>query len=292
MNFAKIKPKQKYSIFEKLFYVVLMKIIIIQFKDKVVWITGASSGIGRAVSLALSKDGANLILSSRNIEKLNEVKLQCEQPDKIKILKVDLDEYVNLNKLVQKAISPFGNIDILINNGGISQRSLAIDTDIIIDTRIFKTNNFGTVALTKALLPYFVARKTGQIVVVTSVVGKIGTLLCSSYAASKHALHGFFDSLRSEVYDDNITVTLICPGYVNTNISINALTADGSPQNSLDKATANGLSTEYLAKRMLQAIAKKKQEVVIGGKLEWLAVYMKRFFPRVLARMTRKIPVT
>lgn len=292
MNFAKIKPKQKYSIFEKLFYVVLMKIIIIQFKDKVVWITGASSGIGRAVSLALSKDGANLILSSRNIEKLNEVKLQCEQPDKIKILKVDLDEYVNLNKLVQKAISPFGNIDILINNGGISQRSLAIDTDIIIDTRIFKTNNFGTVALTKALLPYFVARKTGQIVVVTSVVGKIGTLLRSSYAASKHALHGFFDSLRSEVYDDNITVTLICPGYVNTNISINALTADGSPQNSLDKATANGLSTEYLAKRMLQAIAKKKQEVVIGGKLEWLAVYMKRFFPRVLARMTRKIPVT
>jgi short-subunit dehydrogenase len=292
MNFAKIKPKQKYSIFEKLFYVVLMKIIIIQFKDKVVWITGASSGIGRAVSLALSKDGANLILSSRNIEKLNEVKLQCEQPDKIKILKVDLDEYVNLNKLVQKAISPFGNIDILINNGGISQRSLAIDTDIIIDTRIFKTNNFGTVALTKALLPYFVARKTGQIVVVTSVVGKIGTPLRSSYAASKHALHGFFDSLRSEVYDDNITVTLICPGYVNTNISINALTADGSPQNSLDKATANGLSTEYLAKRMLQAIAKKKQEVVIGGKLEWLAVYMKRFFPRVLARMTRKIPVT
>jgi short-subunit dehydrogenase len=292
MNFAKIKPKQKYSIFEKLFYVVLMKIIIIQFKDKVVWITGASSGIGRAVSLALSKDGANLILSSRNIEKLNEVKLQCEQPDKIKILKVDLDEYVNLNKLVQKAISPFGNIDILINNGGISQRSLAIDTDIIIDTRIFKTNNFGTVALTKALLPYFVARKTGQIVVVTRVIGKIGTLLRSSYAASKHALHGFFDSLRSEVYDDNITVTLICPGYVNTNISINALTADGSPQNSLDKATANGLSTEYLAKRMLQAIAKKKQEVVIGGKLEWLAVYMKRFFPRVLARMTRKIPVT
>jgi len=292
MKLCKNQTKAKVQYFEKIFYVVLMKIIIMQFKDKVVWITGASSGIGRAVSLALSKDGANLILSSRNIEKLNEVKLQCEQPDKIIILKVDLDDYLNLNKLVQKAISHFGNIDILINNGGISQRSLAIDTDITIDTRIFKTNYFGTVALTKALLPYFVARKTGHIVVVTSVVGKIGTPLRSSYAASKHALHGFFDSLRSEVYDDNITVTLICPGYVNTNISINALTADGSPQNSLDKATANGLSPEYLAKRMLQAIAKKKQEVVIGGKLERLAVFMKRFFPRVLARMTRKIPVT
>ena len=292
MKLCKNQTKAKVQYFEKIFYVVLMKIIIMQFKDKVVWITGVSSGIGRAVSLALSKDGANLILSSRNIEKLNEVKLQCEQPDKIIILKVDLDDYLNLNKLVQKAISHFGNIDILINNGGISQRSLAIDTDITIDTRIFKTNYFGTVALTKALLPYFVARKTGHIVVVTSVVGKIGTPLRSSYAASKHALHGFFDSLRSEVYDDNITVTLICPGYVNTNISINALTADGSPQNSLDKATANGLSPEYLAKRMLQAIAKKKQEVVIGGKLERLAVFMKRFFPRVLARMTRKIPVT
>ena len=174
----------------------------------------------------------------------------------------------------------------------ISQRSLAIDTDITIDTRIFKTNYFGTVALTKALLPYFVARKNGHIVVVTSVVGKIGTPLRSSYAASKHALHGFFDSLRSEVYNDNIAVTLICPGYVNTNVSINALTADGTPQNTMDKATAGGLSPEYVAERMLKVIMKKKQEVVIGGKLELLAVYMKRFFPRILARMTRKIPVT
>jgi len=263
-----------------------------QFKDKVVWITGASSGIGKAVSQALSKEGANLILSSRNIERLEVVKALCTNPDKTKILKVDLDDYHNLNKLVQKAISLFGGIDILINNGGISQRSLAIDTDITIDTRIFSTNYFGTVALTKAVLPYFVARKNGHVVVVTSVVGKIGTPLRSSYAASKHALHGFFDSLRSEVYDDNITVTLICPGFVNTNVSINALTADGTPQNSLDKATAGGLSPEYVARRMLKVIKKKKQEVVIGGKLELLAVYMKRFFPRILARMTRKIPVT
>lgn len=262
------------------------------FKGKVVWVTGASSGIGKSLAFALSDHGAKVIISSRNIEKLKKVKLQCKDPEKIKILKVDLDDYLNLNKLVQNAISLFGTIDILINNGGISQRSLAIDTDITIDTRIFKTNYFGTVALTKALLPYFVARKNGHIVVVTSVVGKIGTPLRSSYAASKHALHGFFDSLRSEVYNDNIAVTLICPGYVNTNVSINALTADGTPQNTMDKATAGGLSPEYVAERMLKVIMKKKQEVVIGGKLELLAVYMKRFFPRILARMTRKIPVT
>ena len=262
------------------------------FKGKVVWVTGASSGIGKSLAFALSDHGAKVIISSRNIEKLKKVKLQCKDPEKIKILKVDLDDYLNLNKLVQNAISLFGTIDILINNGGISQRSLAIDTDITIDTRIFKTNYFGTVALTKALLPYFVARKNGHIVVVTSVVGKIGTPLRSSYAASKHALHGFFDSLRSEVYNDNIAVTLICPGDVNTNVSINALTADGTPQNTMDKATAGGLSPEYVAERMLKVIMKKKQEVVIGGKLELLAVYMKRFFPRILARMTRKIPVT
>lgn len=262
------------------------------FKDKVVWITGASSGIGKALAFALSEHGAKIIISSRNIEKLEDVKLQCKDPEKIKILKVDLDDYLNLNKLVQNAISLFGAMDILINNGGISQRSLAIDTDITIDTRIFKTNYFGTVALTKALLPYFVARKNGHVVVVTSVVAKIGTPLRSSYAASKHALHGFFDSLRSEVFNDNIAVTLICPGYVNTNVSINALTADGTPQNTMDKATAGGLSPEYVAERMLKVIRKKKQEVVIGGKLELLAVFTKRFFPRILARMTRKIPVT
>ena len=262
------------------------------FKDKVVWITGASSGIGKAVALALSQKEATLILSSRTIEKLEEVKMLCEHPDKVKLLKVDLDDYHQLDKLVQEAISLFGKVDILINNGGISQRSLAIDTGITVDTRIFNTNYFGTVALSKALLPYFVSRKEGHFVVVTSVVGKIGTPLRSSYAASKHALHGFFDSLRAEVHKDNIVVTLICPGFVNTEISMNALTGDGSPQNSMDKGTANGLSPEYFAKRMLKAISRKKQEAVIGGKLEVLAVYIKRFFPRVLANMIRKLDVT
>jgi len=262
------------------------------FKDKVVWITGASSGIGKATALALSQQDAILIISSRNIEKLEQVKMLCADPRKVKVLQVDLCDYLRLDKLVQEAISLFGNIDILINNGGISQRSLAIDTGITIDTQIFKTNYFGTVALSKALLPYFIARKSGHFVVVTSVVGKIGTPLRSSYAASKHALHGFFDSLRAEIHDDNIAVTLICPGFVNTDVSKNALTADGTRQNKMDKGTANGLSPEYFAKRMIRAISRKKQEAVIGGKLEVLAVYVKRFFPRILSNMIRKLAVT
>ena len=261
-------------------------------KDKIVWITGASSGIGKALTLALSKQGVKLIISSRTIEKLEEVKQLCDYPDNVKLLKVDLEDYHNLNKLVQKAITLFNGIDILINNGGISQRSLAIDTGMTVDTRIFNTNYFGTVALSKALLPYFVAKKSGHLVVVTSVVGKIGTPLRSSYAASKHALHGFFDSLRAEIHDANIAVTLICPGFVNTDVSKNALTADGTPHNTMGKGTSNGLSPEYFAKRMLKAISKKKQEAVIGGKLEVLAVYLKRFLPRVLANVIRKLEVT
>lgn len=262
------------------------------FENKIVWVTGASSGIGKALAIELSKQGTNIIISSRNIEKLEAVKGLCSQPDKVKVLKLDLDDYLNLDKVVGKAIQLFGEIDILINNGGISQRSLAIDTGIEVDTRIFKTNYFGTIALTKAILPYFSARKRGHFVVVTSVVGKLGTPLRSSYAASKHALHGFFDSLRAEVYKNNIDVTLVCPGFVKTNVSINALVGNGSRQNTMDKGTENGLLPEYFVKRMLKAIARKKQEVVIGGKLEVLAVYMKRFLPKVLSNMIRKIDVT
>ncbi len=261
------------------------------FNNKIVWITGASSGIGKALAIELSKQGVRIIISSRNMEKLETVKNSCVNPEKVKVLKLDLDDYLNLDKVVAKAIKLFNGIDILINNGGISQRSLAIDTGIEVDTRIFKTNYFGTVALTKALLPYFTAKKSGHFVVVTSVVGKIGTPLRSSYAASKHALHGFFDSLRAEIHKDNINVTLVCPGYVNTNVSINALIGDGTRQNIMDKATEKGLSPKQFAKRMIKVIKRKKQEIVIGGKLEISAVYIKRFIPRLLAKMIRKIDV-
>jgi short-subunit dehydrogenase len=262
------------------------------FKYKTVWITGASSGIGKAMALAFCKAGANVILSARNEAALLQVKAQSDYPERIKILPLDLSEYETFGAKTKTAFDFFNGMDILINNGGISQRSLAMQTPLEVDQIIFNINYFGTIALTKALLPYFVRQKSGQIVVITSVVGKIGTPLRSSYAGSKHALHGFFDSLRAEIYDYNIDVTLICPGYVNTDVSINALTADGSRQNTKDSATANGLSPEVFAKKALKIIANKKQEAVIGGKLENLAVVVKRFFPLLLSKMIRKIPVT
>lgn len=263
-----------------------------KFKSKTIWITGASSGIGRAMALAFSKQGANLILSARNEEKLNEVKEKCQNPNQVDVLPLDLSEYDSFDEKVKTALAFFNGVDILINSGGISQRALARDTALNVDRTIFEVNYFGTIGLTKALIPHFINKNSGQIVVISSVVGKIGTPLRSSYAGSKHALHGFYDSLRAELYDNNISVTLICPGFVNTDVSRNALTGDGSKQNKLDNATAKGLNPDNFAKIALKAIAQKRQEIVIGGSMEKLAVYVKRFFPRLLSNIIRKAKVT
>ena len=263
-----------------------------KFKNKTVWITGASSGIGKAMALAFSNQGAHLILSARNEEKLNEVKKECRGSGKVEVLPLDLANYNYFEEKVNTAIAFFGGVDILINSGGISQRALAKDTELTVDRTIFETNYFGTIGLTKALLPHFINKKSGQIVVISSVVGKIGTPLRSSYSGSKHALHGFFDSLRAELYDNNVSVTLICPGFVNTNVSMNALKGDGSKQNKLDNATAKGLDPDDFAKIALNAIAQKRQEIVIAGFMEKLAVYVKRFFPRLLSNVIRKVDVT
>lgn len=262
------------------------------FSDKTIWITGASSGIGKALAIELAKQGAQIILSSRKKQDLELVKNACTEPNKVKVIPLDLEDYTNLTTITKEAISAFGKVDILVNNGGISQRSLVKDTDIQVDKRIMDINYLGNIALAKALLPHFIANKNGQFVITTSIVGKIGTPLRSSYAASKHALHGFYDSLRAEHFNDNIAVTLVCPGFVNTNISKNALTGDGSPQDKMDNATANGIQPDRFAKLMAKAIKQKKEEIYISGAKEKLGVYVKRWVPQVFSVMIRKMSVT
>ena len=262
------------------------------FQNKTIWITGASSGIGKGLALAFADKGANVILSARNEQKLNEVRSACKDPKKVQILPLDLTDFSSFEEKAKIAFKSFNGIDILVNNGGISQRSYATETELKVDQQIFEVNYFGTIALTKIVLPYFISRKGGQIVVISSIMGKLGTPLRSAYAASKHALHGFFDSLRAELYHDNIKVTIICPGYVSTNVSKNALTADGSKFDEMDEATANGLTPEEFANKALKAIEKQKREVIISGAKEKAAVYLKRFFPSVLANVIRKVNVT
>ncbi|MEE9406455.1 MAG: SDR family oxidoreductase [Polaribacter sp.] len=262
------------------------------FSNKTIWITGASSGIGKALAIELSQQNVKLILSSRKLVALELVKKECKNAAEVKIVTLDLEDYNNLQSKVDEAISCFGTVDILVNNGGISQRSLVKDTQISVDKRLMDINYLGTVALTKALLPHFIKNKKGQFVVTTSIVGKIGTPLRSSYAASKHALHGFFDSLRAEHHRDNIAVTLVCPGFVNTNVSKNALTGNGTPQQKMDSATENGIDPERFAKQMIKVIKKKKEEAYIAGTKEKLAVFAKRFYPKLLSIMIRKLSVT
>jgi short-subunit dehydrogenase len=264
-------------------------------KNKVIWITGASSGIGEALAYELARKGAKLILSSRRKEALEKVKGNCPaetQPD-IRILPIDLAQPAMLNLSVEAALQFFGQVDILINNGGISQRSLAKETSIEVDHKLMEVDYFGTLALTKYLLPHFLSRKSGHFVTVSSVMGKIGTPYRSGYAAAKHALHGFFDSLRAELWRDSKTiyVTLVCPGWIRTNITYNALTGDDSTLNKMDTTTDRGMKPQVFARKMVRAIEQRKEEVYIGGAKEKLAVFVKRFFPGLFSRIIRTAKV-
>ncbi len=261
------------------------------YKDKIVWITGASSGIGAALANELSKQGATLILSARNEKKLQDVRQTLENPGRHEVLSLDLTRIDEMPAKAKEAVGYYGRVDFLFNNGGVSQRGLATETSIDVDRMLMETNYLGPVALTKALLPYMIGMKKGHIVVISSLTGKFGTPLRSGYAASKHALHGFFDALRAETWKQGIAVTLVCPGYVKTDISVNAITSDGTPQGTMDKGQENGMLPAVLAKKILHAVEAGKNEVYIGG-YEKLGVYLKRFLPDMFCRMIRGTNVT
>lgn len=263
-----------------------------QLRNKVIWLTGASSGIGEALAYELASKGARLILSARRKEELQRVKGNCTvdaQPG-ISILPLDLSQADTLKLSTEAAIQLFGHIDILINNGGISQRSLIAETALSVDRRIMEVNFFSAVALTKYLLPHFIQRKQGHLVNISSLTGKFATPYRSAYAASKHALHGFFDALRAEHFKDNILVTMICPGFIHTPITLSALTGNGTPLNKMDEAQFKGKPADWCARKIVSAIEREKEEVYIGGR-EVFAVYMKRFFPGLFSRVIRKVPV-
>ena len=260
--------------------------------NKVIWVTGASSGIGEAVAYELAKKNFRLILSARRKDELERVQNNCMKLSQsgIKVLPLDLSRSAALNAVVVEAIQLFGRVDILLNNGGLGQRSLISETSLDVDRQLMEVNYFGTIALTKYLLPHFIQRKQGHVVTVTSLTGKFGTPYRSSYAASKHALHGFYDALRAEHWKDNIQVTMICPGFIKTNLSTAALTGQGTPQNQQDKTHYKKKSAEWCAKRIVRAIEKRREEVYIGGREVW-AVYIKRLFPSFFSKLIRKVPV-
>jgi short-subunit dehydrogenase len=260
------------------------------FTDKVICITGASSGIGEAVAYAFSARGARLILSSRRVGELERVRNACAHPEKIKVLPLDLLDIPAFGARTAEAIAAFGGIDIVVHNGGVSQRGLVIETSMDVQRKVMELDYFSYVALTQEVLPHFAKRQAGQFVVVSSVMGKIGTPLRSAYAAAKHALHGYFDCLRAEVSSMGIGITILTPGYIRTNIAQHVVTKDGSP---MGKASANvekGLAADKAAVQIVRAIRGGKFEAYIGKMgPERIALWVNRWFPGVLIRMAPKL---
>jgi short-subunit dehydrogenase len=261
-------------------------------KDKIIWITGASSGIGKALAIEAAKEGAKLILSARNTEALATVQQLCLQhTPHCQVLHLDLTEISKFPQLTQEALGFFKRIDVLVNNGGISQRSLVEETDLTIDRKIMEVDYFGAVALTKSVLPHMLQQKSGHIVVISSVTGIFGFPLRSAYAAAKHALHGFFETLRAEVMNRNVGVTIVCPGRIKTGISYHALTKDGKAHGKMDAGQAKGIPADVCARKILTAVKKGKKEIYIA-RGELVLIYLKRFFPALFYNIVTKINPT
>ncbi|HEV3415055.1 MAG TPA: SDR family oxidoreductase [Puia sp.] len=260
------------------------------FNDKVVWITGASSGIGEALAYAMSSRGAKVILSSRRVDELERVRLACAHPDRVKVIPLDLMDHALFGGKTEQAIAAFGQIDMVVHNGGVSQRGLAIETSMEVQRRVMELDYFSYVGLTQAVMPHFVQRKAGYFVVMSSVMGKIGTPMRSAYAAAKHALHGYFDCFRAEVGAQGIGVTVLTPGYIRTNIALHAVTKDGSPMGKASVNIEKGLAADKAAAQILRAVGRGRYEAYIGKMgPERMALWLSRWFPGVFMRMAPRL---
>lgn len=253
---------------------------------KVVWLTGATSGIGESLAYELAAKGATLILSARRAGELERVRAACSRPEEHLLLPIDLVQTDTLSPAVETVLRRFGHVDILIHCAGVSQRGAVVDAELEVHRYVMNLNYFAPLALTKLVLPSMIARHSGHIVAVSSLLGKFGAPKRSAYCASKHALIGFCDALRAEVYKYGITVTVICPGFVRTNASQNALQADGTPYGKTDADIRNGTPSDECARKIVRAIEAGRREVYIGKK--WWAVYVARFFPGVFSRFVRR----
>lgn len=254
-------------------------------KNKIVWITGASSGIGEAIAYELAKQGCKLVLSGRRIDALERVAQTTQlTSDHYQILPIDLEYPERVEDWTNQVVSRFGRIDILVNNGGISQEALALDTTSAVESKIMNINYFGNVALSKSVARVMKKQGGGKIAVTSSIIGKFGLPGLSTYAASKHALYGFYDSFRLEVRKDNIHILLVAPGFINTNVTLNAITSDGSTFNKNSPAQENGMKTDVFARKYVAALRSNRNHKYIGKK-ELLSIPFKTFFPNLFYKM-------
>ena len=260
-------------------------------QGKVVWITGASSGLGKALATTLASQGAQVVLSARRFEELENVRASLPNPDQHISVAMDITDEAQVRDAYAQVLKQKGRIDWLINNAGLSQRALIAETSMQTERAIMEVDYFSQVFLTKLVLPTFIAQKSGRIVYVSSVAGLLGTQYRASYSAAKAAIHMWANSLRAEVAQDGIGVSVLFPGFVQTNVSINALNGEGKAQGYDNEATANGLTAEEFSEQAVKALLKGEEYIVIGGRKEKLGVFVSRLSPPTLYKMIRKMKV-
>lgn len=262
------------------------------FQNKIIWITGASSGIGEALAYEFARFDTTLILSSRRKAELDRVAEKCSTLGAIcHVYPLDLSNQEQLEQVADALLTKFGSIDVLVNNGGISQRSLLIETPVNVDRKIMEIDFFSGVTLTKKLLPTMVKNKSGHIIAISSITGLFGFPHRSAYAAAKHAMHGFYETLWAELHMQGINVTIACPGRVHTNVSLNAITKEGKAYGIMDHGQSGGITSEKCAKAIVTAALKRKVEVHIGGK-ELLMVFFKKHVPWLFYKLVSKVQPT
>ncbi|XP_015246578.1 PREDICTED: dehydrogenase/reductase SDR family member 7B-like isoform X1 [Cyprinodon variegatus] len=259
----------------------------------VVVITGASSGLGKECARVFHAAGARLVLCGRDAARLQEVVQELSvspadgqsQTFAPRTVVFNLAKADCVEKAAQEILKCYGHIDVLINNAGISYRGNILDTNMSVQRDVMETNYFGPIALTQALLPSMVQRRSGHIVVISSVQGKIAIPYRSAYAASKHATQAYFDCLRAEIEHLGIPVTVISPGYIRTNLSLNAVTGDGSKYGVLDKTTASGWEPRDVAGAVLKAVRQKSRDVVLAGPVPTVAIYLRTLWPALFFKL-------
>ncbi|KAK7493077.1 hypothetical protein BaRGS_00015598 [Batillaria attramentaria] len=262
---------------------------------QVVWITGASSGIGEELAYVLAAAGCRLVLSARRLQELNRVKQRCVdeygvRPEDVLVLPLDVKKFDTHQDAVDTVLKHFSHIDILVNNAGRSQRALITNTSLDVDKEILEVNTLGPLSLTKAVLPHMIARQSGHIVVVSSMVGRIGVVGLGSYAASKHALHGWFDTLRMEVFQENISVSLVCPGPVFSDLYIHALTGKIGEELGIEmKPDDHRMATNRCSQLIAIAMANQLDEAWISMHPELSYLYLNQVALKVGARRLKNI---
>lgn len=259
--------------------------------NQVVWITGASSGLGKALAAECAARGAQVVLTARRYDELEAVRQTLPHPERHLSIKLDITDESQVRHAHEQVVVEKGRIDWLINNAGLSQRALISETTMQTERAIMEVDYFSQVFLTKTVLPTFLKQKSGRIAYVSSIAGLLGTQYRATYSAAKAAIHMWANSLRAEVAADGVGVSVIFPGFVKTNVSLNALNGEGKPQGYQDEAIENGLDPAEFAKLTVQALLDGEEYIVVGGAKEKLGVFISRLSPKILYRMIRKMKV-